>query len=186
MFKVDILVDILMDIRVQERTGMCVWKSMKSSDGLLAAVFQAVRNDITDPWCKAVDLLVQVLGAQAFSGPKMLLKRALFNYAVSAVLARKRDFTSLNAMSQPTQWFKLPYYVNDSAAIGLLNRCRAGDTGLGNRRPNSMGNAFKQCPLCLRNGLVWKLNEEHVITRCPALDYERMSLGVAQYMDICK
>ena len=95
--------------RIQERTGRFVWKSMKSSDSLVAAVFQAVRNDSTDPWSKAVDLLVQVLGAQAFSGRKMLLKRAMFNYAVSSVLARKRDFTSLNAMSQPTQWFKLPY-----------------------------------------------------------------------------
>ena len=45
-----------------------------------------------------------------------------------------------------------------------------------------MGKAYKQCPLCLRNGLQWKLNEEHVITRCPALDYERNSLGVAQYL----
>ena len=166
-----------MDIRIQERTSMFVWKSMKSSDGLLAAVFQAVRNDNTDPWCKAVDLLVQVMGAKAFSGPKRLLKRAMFNYAVSAVLAKKRDFTSLNAMSQPTQWFKLPNYVNDSAAIGVLNRCRAGDTGLGNRRLKSLGIANKQCPLCFRIGLVWKLNEEHVITRCPALDYERTSLG---------
>ena len=47
-----------------------------------------------------------------------------------------------------------------------------------------MGKAYKQCPLCLRNGLQWKLNEEHVITRCPALDYERKSLGVDQYLDL--
>ena len=47
-----------------------------------------------------------------------------------------------------------------------------------------MGKAYKQCPLCLRNGLQWKLNKEHVITRCPALDYERISLGVAQYLDL--
>ena len=32
--------------------------------------------------------------------------------------------------------------------------------------------------------MVWKLNEEHVITRCPALDYERKSLGVVQYLDL--
>ena len=173
-----------MDIRIQERTGMFVWKSMKSSDRLLAAVFQAVRNDNTDPWCRTVDQLVQNLGAKAFTGPKRLLKQAFFNYAVSVVLAKKRDFISLNAMSQPTQWFKLPNYVNDSATIGVLNRCRAGDSGLGNRRPNSLGKAYKQCPLCLRKGLVWKLDEEHVITRCPALDFERNSLGVTQYMDI--
>ena len=47
-----------------------------------------------------------------------------------------------------------------------------------------MEKAYKQRPLCLRNGLQWKLNEEHVITRCPALDYERKSLGVAQYLDL--
>ena len=33
-------------------------------------------------------------------------------------------------MSQPTKWFKLPVNMNDSQAVGILNRCRVGDSGL--------------------------------------------------------
>ena len=68
------------------------------------------------------------------------------------MIARKREHVSLRYMPLPTLWFKLQPHVTDLPSSRLLCRVRAGDVGLGNRRPNDFGNSYKLCPFCLQNG----------------------------------
>ena len=63
-----------------------------------------------------------------------------------------------------------------------MNRLRAGDAGLGNRRPNIHGSTTKWCPLCLNNGLVNHLTEHHVVESCQAVAYERSASGLRVLM----
>ncbi len=70
----------------------------------------------------------------------------------------------------------------ESKAGGLLNRLRAGDAGLGNRRPNIHGSTTKWCPLCLNKGLVSHLSEAHVVVSCQAVAYERSASGLGVLM----
>ena len=79
-------------------------------------------------------------------------------------------------------WVKLQPHVCDSKAGGLLNRLRAGDAGLGNRRPNIHGSTTKWCPLCLNKGLVSHLSETHVVVSCQAVAYERSASGLGVLM----
>ena len=154
---------------------------MNSSDRLLKAVFNAVRKDHNDSWNLALVKTMGEVGNSAFEGRKAQLKKALHNHAVATVLAMKQEHTSLSSMPQPKVWFTLASYVNDSPNVGALNRCRAGDSGLGNRRPNELGFSSKVCPLCQRIGKMEKLNEAHVILKCHALNYDRDSLGVSLF-----
>ena len=108
-------------LRVMERMCLFVWKSLRSSDKLLKAVFNAIRNDANDGWNKSVSGYMGVIGAQFFTGRKAQLKREMLDHAVESVLALKREHSSLYAMFQPTRWFKLPAYMNDSQAVGVLN-----------------------------------------------------------------
>ena len=168
-------------IRIQERSSLFAWKSMNSSDRLLKTVFNAVRKDHNDSWNLALVKTMGEVGNSAFEGRKAQLKKALHNHAVATVLAMKQEHTSLSSMPQPKVWFTLASYVNDSPNVGALNRCRAGDSGLGNRRPNELGFSSKVCPLCQRIGKMEKLNEAHVILKCHALNYDRDSLGVSLF-----
>ena len=72
--------------------------------------------------------------------------------------------------------------VNDSAEFGSLSRCRAGDAGLGNRRPNVHGASYKQCPWCRDLGIQVSLNELHVVLECPGVEFIRHSKGVTRYL----
>ena len=63
-----------------------------------------------------------------------------------------------------------------------MNRLRAGDAGLGNRRPNIHGSATKWCPLCLSKGIVNHLSEHHVVVSCQAVAYERSKTGLGALM----
>ena len=83
----------------------------------------------------------------------------------------------------PNNWFKLQPHVSDSQSSRLLCRVRAGDAGLGNRRPNEFGKSYKLCPFCLRNGLTVALNEAHAILECPASGFVRRVSGLQAYVD---
>ena len=89
---------------------------------------------------------------------------------------------SLSCMPTPQVQFKLQPHICDCKARGLLNRLRAGDAGLGNRRPNIHGSTTKWCPLCLNNGLVNHLTEHHVVVSCQAVAYERSASGLRVLM----
>ena len=66
-------------------------------------------------------------------------------------------------------------------SYGVLNKYRAGNSGLGNRLPNKFGSLYNLCPLCLHDGLMMKLNEEHVIASCPVVSYDRDVLEISAY-----
>ena len=85
---------------------------------------------IYDVWNKSVASFVELMGASNFAARKTKLKREVFNHEVAFVLAMKSQHSSLQAMVQPKRWFKLPAYMNNSKAVGVLNRCIAGDAGL--------------------------------------------------------
>ena len=161
--------------RIKERVAFYVWGILhKKRDPILSNVFKAVTRMVGD--------LVADLGIDVFDGPKSRLKKRLTEIAVQGVLKQKRRFVSLNCMPIPLVWFKLQPHVCDSKAGGLLNRLRAGDAGLGNRRPNIHGSTTKWCPLCLDKGLVNHLSEHHVVVSCQALAYERSATGLGALM----
>ena len=161
--------------RIKERVAFYVWGILhKKRDPILSNVFKAVTRMVGD--------LVADLGIDVFDGPKSRLKKRLTEIAVQGVLKQKRRFVSLNCMPIPLVWFKLQPHVCDSKAGGLLNRLRAGDAGLGNRRPNIHGSTTKWCPLCLDKGLVSHLSEHHVVVSCQALANERSSTGLGVLM----
>ena len=172
-----------MQSRIQERICLFVWRACRSSDPILSKVFHAVRNDPLDAWNKQVMEFIEDIGPLALEGPKRALKKALQDSAVAKVLGMKCDMSFLVGMPQPRQWFRLPNHINSSVAMQALNLCRAGDAGLGNRRPNEHGHQFKACPLCSKRDVNHKLNEEHVVTVCPAVSFERDSLGISAYLN---
>ena len=60
----------------------------------------------------------------------------------------------------------------------MWRQVRAGDAGLGKRRPNLAGRTFKTCPLCLANGATKTLNGVHVVLQCSSVSYEREVTGI--------
>ena len=63
--------------------------------------------------------------------------------------------------------------INDSKESAIVNRVKAGDAGLGNRRSNHLGLTYKMCPWCVSVGILVKLDEQHVILECPGAGYAR-------------
>ena len=159
-----------------------VWDILhKKRDPILTNVFDAATS-AHDPWARMVGDLVSELGVGVFDGPKSRLKKRLTEVAVQGGLRQKRQFVSLNCMPTPQVWFKLQPHVCDGKTGGILNRLRAGDAGLGNRRPNIHGSTTKWCPLCLNKGLVSHLSEHHVVVSCQAVAYERSASGLGVLM----
>ena len=70
--------------------------------------------------------------------------------------------------------------MNDSQSCKFLNIIRAGDAGLGNRRPNELGLSYKTCPWCISLGIITKLDERNE----PALGYERQIKGFAKLITL--
>ena len=168
--------------RIRERVALYVWGILhKKCDPILSSVFDAAIA-AHDPWARMVGDLVSELGFEAFDGPKSRLRKRLTEAAVRGVLGQKNQLASLSCMPTPQVWFKLQPHVCDGSAGGLLNRLRAGDAGLGNRRPNIHGSTSKWCPLCLSKGLVSHLSESHVIVSCQAVAYERSASGLGALM----
>ena len=44
-----------------------------------------------------------------------------------------------------------------------------------------LGDSYKNCPLCLKEGYTYKLNETHVILVCPAVGFTRHARGIEAY-----
>ena len=63
----------------------------------------------------------------------------------------------------------------------MLSRFRAGDAGLGNRRPNQFGKSYKSCSLCSAVGIDEPLNESHMALVCPSVDCERRVSGILEF-----
>ena len=125
--------------RIKERVALYVWEIMhKKRDRILTNVFHAVIGAHDDPWARMVGDLVAEMGVDLFDGPKSRLKKRLTEVAIKGVLEQKLQLVSLSCMPTPQVWFKLQPHVCNSKAGGLLNRLRAGDAGLGNRRPKSI------------------------------------------------
>ena len=102
-------------------------------------------------------------------------------WSISQIQSMVKDHRSLVALSEPDRWFTLQPYVNDSSQSRTLNRFRAANVGLGNRRPNVLVGAYKECPLCLTGGSVSRLNEIHVALVCPAVGFTRRAKGIEAY-----
>ena len=165
--------------RVATRTGLFVWKIQnKKTDKILKAVFVSVMRSPQDPWASQVKALKAAVGVHQLDGSKRLLKSMLKDVAVGNIFQQKRELTSLSCMPQPRKWFKLQDHVNDSEEILTLNRVRAGDAGLGNRRPNKGGQFYSHCPYCLSLGKAVKLSEYHVLLECQSVGYERTQFKV--------
>ena len=71
--------------------------------------------------------------------------------------------------------------MTNSSPCGVLSRFRAGDTGLGYRRPNLVGRSYKTCPLCLANSATKTLNEVYVVLQCSSVPYEREVTGIFDF-----
>ena len=169
--------------RIKERVAVYVWEIMhKKRDPILSSTFDAVIGARDDPWARMVGELVAELGLDVFEGPKSRLKKRLTETMINGVLEQRRQLVSLNCMPTPRVWFKLQPHVCDSTVGGVLNRLRAGDAGLGNRRPNIHGSSTKWCPLCLNKGIVNRLSEHHVVVSCQAVAYERSATGLGALM----
>ena len=61
-------------------------------------------------------------------------------------------------------------------------KIRAGDAGLGNRRPNHLGQMYKECPWCSAMGIRVLLNELHVILECPGSGHARRATGIYAFL----
>ena len=53
-----------MDLKVLDQTFLFVWKSLRSFDKLLKAMFNAVKNDADDAWNKSVSRFMEHIGAR--------------------------------------------------------------------------------------------------------------------------
>ena len=148
---------------------------------MLKLVMQSVLADLQDPWTVWVQHLCGAEGIGTLNKRQATVRRSLTDSAVASVLSLMRAHSSLICMPQPDCWFKLNPYVNDSSLCGVLSRFRAGDVGLGNRRPNQFGQSYKFCPLCSADGLDMPLNEWHVVLECPSVDFDRRVTGILEF-----
>ncbi len=133
-------------------------------DKLVRMVVESILADGSDPWTAQVQEGINNLPVRSFfSTNRRIIKEAIKQYQVNTVRSLKAGFSSLTWMSEPVRWFTLQPHVNDSQESRTINRFRAADVGLGNRRPNSWGFQYANCPLCEEDGNVFVLNELHVI-----------------------
>ena len=70
-----------------------------------------------------------------------------------------------------------------SVHCAAINQFKAGDAGLGNRRPNHVGHSYKQCPWFSTQGVQTKLDEQHVLLVCPSTSFAKFSTGVQSFQD---
>ena len=95
----------------------------------------------------------------------------------------KQSHSSLKRLSEPRNWFNPNPQLNDSKECAAINQFKAGDAGLGNRRPNHVGHSYKQCPWCSTQGVLTKLDEQHVLLVCPSTSFAKFSTGVQSFQD---
>ena len=152
-------------------------------DSIIKGVLSSVLEDVADPWTAKARTWSQMVGISSVVGvSRARVRRLVEMWSVSKVQSLIKDHRSLVTLSGPSKWFSLQPHVNDSAQSRILNRFRAADVGLGNRRPNVWGESYKSCPLCLEKVYNYKLNETHVILVCPAVGYTRQARGIEAYL----
>jgi len=155
-------------------------------DKLVRMVVESILADTLDPWTAQVQEGINNLPLRNyFSANKRQIKEAIKQYQVNTVRSLKAGFSSLTWMSEPVRWFTLQPHVNDSQESRTINRFRAADVGLGNRRPNSWGSQYTNCPLCEEDGNEFVLNELHVILCCPSIGFERWTRDIDKYIGEC-
>ena len=156
----------------------------KKKDLLTRTVAEAIMSDPTDPWTKRVNLILSRIGIQDISKvSRFQLKRIMDNSHIASIQQVKSIHSSLQWAAEPEKWFRLNPCINDSKERAIVNRVKAGDAGLGNRRPNHLGLTYKMCPWCVSVGIQVKLDEQHVILECPGAGYARRMTGVMSYLD---
>ena len=152
-------------------------------DPIIKAVVDATLADLTDPWTKRVQAILEEAGIDNLVNiSKRMLKRRMREHHVSQLRQAKSDHSSLRWLTEPKEWFKLQVHINDSKQCAVLNQVRAGDAGLGNRRPNHLGLTYKECPWCSAIGIRVLLNELHVILDCPGSGHARRATGIGVFL----
>ena len=142
----------------------------------------SVLEDTSDPWTAQAQAWTQMVGFSTLAGvSKSRVSTQVELWSTSRIQSMIKDHRSLVALSEPDRWFTIQPHVNDSSQSRILNRFRAADVGLGNRRPNVLGGAYKECPLCLMGGSVSRLDEIHVALVCPAVGFTRRAKGIEAY-----
>ena len=172
-------------MRLDERALLFAHRLLsKENDILLKSVAQTILSDMTDQWTKRIKFLLFELGTPDLTqiSKAFLEKRILSNQIIKLQLT-KQSHTSLKWLSEPSNWFKPNPQVNDSKECAALNQFKAGDAGLGNRRPNHVGQTYKQCPWCCTLGVIAKLDEQHVLLDCPSTSFARFSTGAQSFRD---
>ena len=84
------------------------------------------------------------------------------------------------------KWFSPKPWIDDSAVIKTYSEFRIMNAGFGNRKPAGDGMVYKDCPLCLRNGIIASNNEIHVLVECKAMEVFRNSCGVGRTIDMLR
>ena len=154
----------------------------KKKDPIIKGVLSSVLEDVANPWTAQVRTWSRMVGlSSVVEVSRARVCRQVEMWSVSKVQSMIKEHRSLVTLSEPSKWFSLQPHVNDSAQSRILNRFRAADEGLGNRRPNVLGESYKSCPLCLEEGYTYKLNETHVILVCPAVGFTRQARGIEAY-----
>ena len=154
----------------------------RKKDPILKGVVASVLEDTSDPWTAQAQAWTQMVGFTTLAGvSKSRVSTQVELWSTSRIQSMIKDHRSLVALSEPDRWFTIQPHVNDSSQSRILNRFRAADVGLGNRRPNVLGGAYKECPLCLMGGSVSRLDEIHVALVCPAVGFTRRAKGIEAY-----
>ena len=176
-----------MNLRIQARQLLFVHAATRpKKDKLVRMVVKSVLADLTDPWTVQVQREIGKLPVRDFfAATKTQVKYIIKHQQIDAIRIMKGSHTSLAWMSEPIVWFTLQPHVNDSPESRTLNRFRAADVGLGNRRPNTWGFKYTNCPLCEEDGNEFKLNEAHVVVICPSVGFERWTRGIDQFIGEC-
>jgi len=163
------------DLRLKARQLMFVHAvTSPKKEKLVHMVVETVLADKTDPWTAQVQEEINNLPVQDFfSAGRKQIKEIIKQYQINTVHIMKGGYSSLVWMCEPIKWFTLQPHVNDSQESRTLNRFRSADVGLGNRRLNSWGYQYTDCPLCDEDGKGFELNELHVILCCSSVGFEQ-------------
>ena len=131
-----------------------------------------------DPWAVSVKRIGSIGPGQGlYAKRKATAKKCLREDSIKNVRALKLEHSSLTCLPDPRVWFQLQEHVTDDKLSKVLNSVRAGDVGLGNRRPKDLGHSYKLCPDCLGQGqlpTLYKTCRAYTLT-VSALDREVLS-----------
>ena len=161
--------------RIWMKVAVYYWRILnKKKDPILKGYVKEVQDQgADDPWIKLILEIEGEIGTPIEGLRLKELKEKVIERAVIFVLDEKREHVSLRSQPQPSEWFRLQKHVNDSRCSMVLNMARSGNLLLGNRMQNKFGKQWKMCPGCRKIGQDFKLDEGHVILRCPLVSRTR-------------